>query len=41
MEADNSVNIKSGADTTMEVGASLNQQASGNLTLEASMINLN
>ena len=41
VEADNSVNIKSGADTTMEVGASLNQEASATLTLEGSLVQLN
>ena len=41
VEADNTVNIKSGADTTMEVGASLNQQAGATLTLEGSLVQLN
>jgi len=41
VEAENSVNIKSGADTTMEVGASLNQQAGATLTLEGSLVQLN
>ena len=41
VDASNSVNITSGADTTMEAGANLAQEAGGNLTLEASLIKLN
>jgi len=41
VEADNSINIQSGAATTIEAGADLNQEAGINLTLEAAMINLN
>lgn len=41
VDASNSVNISSGADTTIEAGANLAQEAGGNLTLEASLIKLN
>jgi len=41
LEASNSISLKSGADTTVEAGANLNQQASAMLTMDASLIKLN
>ncbi|MEC7986948.1 MAG: phage baseplate assembly protein V [Myxococcota bacterium] len=41
VDASNSVNIKSGADSKLEAGANLNQQAGATLSMEASLIKLN
>ena len=41
LEASNSINMKSGANTTIEAGANLNQEAGAMLTMEAPMIKLN
>ena len=41
VEASGSVNIQSGADTTLSAGTTLNQEASAQLALEAALIKLN
>ena len=41
LEASNSINMKSGANTTIEAGANLNQEAGAMLTMEAPLIKLN
>ena len=41
VDASNSVNIQSGADTALDAGANLNQQAGATMGLEASLIKLN
>ena len=41
LEASNSINLKSGADTTVKAGANLNQEAGAMLTMDASLIKLN
>lgn len=41
VDASNSVNIKSGANSQLEAGGNLNQQAGATLSMEASLIKLN